>query len=65
MFSFNNRYSVNIFYGIILDTGAAEIFIPYTVKALPQFVACARTPEHQKYRRFGWFAYHSAYINGA
>ena len=24
-FSFNNRYSVNIFYGIIPDTGAAEI----------------------------------------
>ena len=26
-FFFNNRYSVNIFYGIILDIKAAEIFI--------------------------------------
>ena len=27
IFSFNNRYSVNIFYGIILNTKAAEVFI--------------------------------------
>ena len=26
-FSFNNRYSVNIFYSIILDIGAAEVSI--------------------------------------
>ena len=26
-FSFNNRYLVNVIYGIILDTGAAEVFI--------------------------------------
>jgi hypothetical protein len=26
-FSFNNRYSMNIFYGIILDTKAAEVSI--------------------------------------
>ena len=26
-FSFNNKYLVNVFYGIILDIGAAEIFI--------------------------------------
>ena len=26
-FSFNNRYLVNIFYSIILDTRAAEVFI--------------------------------------
>ena len=26
-FSFNNRYSVNIFYGIIPDIGAAGVFI--------------------------------------
>ena len=26
-FFFNNRYSVNIFYGIILDIKAAEVFI--------------------------------------
>ena len=26
-FSFNNRYSVNIFYGIIPDTKAAEVSI--------------------------------------
>ena len=25
IFSFNNRYSVNIFYSIILDTGAAGV----------------------------------------
>ena len=25
-FSFDNRYLVNIFYGIMLDIGAAEIF---------------------------------------
>ena len=25
IFSFNNRYSVNVFYGIILDTRAAEV----------------------------------------
>ena len=25
-FSFNNRYLANIFYGIILDTGAAGVF---------------------------------------
>ena len=39
--------------------------IPCAVEALPRFVARARTPEHQKSRRFGWFAYHSAYIDGA
>ena len=27
MFSFNNKYLVNIFYGIILDIGAIEVFI--------------------------------------
>ena len=27
VFSFNNRYSVNIFHSIILDTGAAEVSI--------------------------------------
>ena len=27
MFSFNNRYSANIFYGIMLDIGAAGISI--------------------------------------
>jgi hypothetical protein len=27
VFSFNNKYSVNIFYGIILDTRAAGVFI--------------------------------------
>ena len=27
MFSFNNRYLVNVFYGIILDTGAVGVFI--------------------------------------
>ena len=27
IFLFNNKYSVNIFYGIILDTKAAEISI--------------------------------------
>ena len=27
VFSFNNRYSVNIFYGIILDTKAAGVSI--------------------------------------
>ena len=26
-FSFNNRYSVNIFYSIMLDIGAAGVFI--------------------------------------
>jgi hypothetical protein len=26
-FSFNNRYSVNVFYSIILDIRATEIFI--------------------------------------
>jgi hypothetical protein len=26
-FSFNNKYLVNIFYSIILDTGAAGVFI--------------------------------------
>ena len=26
-FSFNNRYLVNVFYSIILDTGAIEVFI--------------------------------------
>ena len=26
-FSFNNKYLINIFYGIILDTRAAEVFI--------------------------------------
>ena len=26
MFSFNNRYLANIFYGIILDTKAIEVF---------------------------------------
>jgi hypothetical protein len=26
-FSFNNRYLVNVFYSIILDTGAAGVFI--------------------------------------
>jgi hypothetical protein len=26
-FSFNNKYLVNIFYGIIPDTGAAGVFI--------------------------------------
>ena len=26
MFSFNNKYLVNVFYSIIPDTGAAEIF---------------------------------------
>ena len=26
VFSFNNRYSVNVFYGIILDTRAVEVF---------------------------------------
>ena len=25
IFSFNNRYSVNVFYGIILDTGAVGV----------------------------------------
>ena len=25
MFSFNNKYSVNVFYSIILDIGAAEV----------------------------------------
>ena len=27
MFSFNNKYLVNIFYGIILDIKAIEVFI--------------------------------------
>ena len=27
MFFFNNKYSVNVFYSIILDTRAARIFI--------------------------------------
>ena len=27
VFFFNNRYSVNVFYGIILDIGAAEVSI--------------------------------------
>jgi hypothetical protein len=27
MFSFDDRYSANIFYGIILDTRAAGVFI--------------------------------------
>ena len=27
IFSFNNRYLVNIFYGIILDTKATGVFI--------------------------------------
>ena len=27
MFFFNNKYLVNIFHGIILDTGAAGVFI--------------------------------------
>jgi hypothetical protein len=27
MFSFNNRYLVNVFYGIILDTGAVGVSI--------------------------------------
>ena len=27
IFFFNNRYSVNVFYGIILDTKATEVFI--------------------------------------
>jgi hypothetical protein len=27
IFSFNNKYLVNIFYNIILDTGAAGVFI--------------------------------------
>ena len=27
IFFFNNRYLVNIFYGIILDTKATEVFI--------------------------------------
>ena len=27
IFFFNNRYSINIFYGIIPDTGAAGVFI--------------------------------------
>ena len=27
IFSFNNRYLVNVFYGIILDTGAIGVFI--------------------------------------
>ena len=27
IFSFNNRYSVNIFYSIILDIRAIEVFI--------------------------------------
>ena len=27
VFSFNNRYSVNVFYGIMPDTGAVEVFI--------------------------------------
>ena len=27
VFFFNNRYSVNVFYGIMLDTKAIEIFI--------------------------------------
>ena len=27
IFFFNNRYSVNIFYGIMLNTKAAEVFI--------------------------------------
>ena len=27
MFSFNNRYSVNIFHSIMPDTGATEVFI--------------------------------------
>ena len=27
IFSFNNRYLVNIFYGIMPDTRAAEVFI--------------------------------------
>ena len=26
MFSFNNKYLVNIFYSIMLDTGAAGVF---------------------------------------
>ena len=26
VFSFNDRYSVNVFYGIMLDTGAAGVF---------------------------------------
>ena len=27
VFFLNNKYSVNVFYGIILDTGAAGVFI--------------------------------------
>ena len=27
MFFFNDRYSVNVFYGIMLDIGAAEVSI--------------------------------------
>ena len=27
IFSFNNKYSVNIFHGIMLDTGAIGVFI--------------------------------------
>jgi len=27
VFSFNNRYLANVFYGIMLDTGAAEVSI--------------------------------------
>ena len=27
IFSFNNKYLINIFYGIILDTKAAGVFI--------------------------------------
>ena len=27
MFSFNNRYLINVFYSIILDIRAAEVFI--------------------------------------
>ena len=27
IFSFNNKYLANIFYGIMLDTRAAEVFI--------------------------------------
>ena len=26
-FSFNNRYLANVFYGIMLDTGAVRVFI--------------------------------------
>ena len=39
VFFFNNRYLVNIFYGIILDIGAAEISIIKKILNLNSLVA--------------------------